>query len=101
MKLALENKYKIVVPLFGAAFAVTNKDITVLFCFRTLSTVLIPTVNRSQGLFKAFAEFFSLFMAYLIFKDFSRKPSSSDPNLDLQLCWLSQHGCLFKPYANI
>ena len=46
MKLVLENKYKIVVPLFGAAFAAPNKDTTVLFCFRSLSTVLIPTENR-------------------------------------------------------
>ena len=39
-KLVLENKYKIVVPLFGAAF---------------LSKVLTPTESRRiQGLFKAF-----------------------------------------------
>ena len=30
-KLVLENKYKIVVPLFGAAFAAPNKGTTVLF----------------------------------------------------------------------
>ena len=30
-KLVLENKHKIVVPLFGAAFAAPNKGATVLF----------------------------------------------------------------------
>ena len=29
-KLVLENKYKIVVPLFGAAHAARNKDTTIL-----------------------------------------------------------------------
>ena len=29
-KLVQENEYKIVVPLFGAAFAAPNKDTTVL-----------------------------------------------------------------------
>ena len=47
-KLVLENEYKIVVPLFGAAFAL------ILILIRSLSTVLIPTENRIQGLFKAF-----------------------------------------------
>ena len=62
--------------LFGAAFAAPNKGTTVLFWFRSLSTVLIPTENRrNQGLFKAFVWFSSTFKAYLIFKDFSRKHS--------------------------
>ena len=30
-KLVLENQHKIVVPLFGAAFAAPNKGATVLF----------------------------------------------------------------------
>ena len=47
--------YKIVLPLFGAAFAAPNKGTTILYRFRSLSTVLSPTENsRIQGLFKAF-----------------------------------------------
>ena len=63
-------------PLFGAAFAAPNKGTTVLFRFRSLSTVLIPTENRRiRGLFMTFVWFPVLFKAYLFFKDFSRKPS--------------------------
>ena len=56
--LVLENKYKIVVPIFGAAYgaayAAPNKGTTILYWFRSLSTVLSPTENsRIQGLFKA------------------------------------------------
>ena len=54
-KFILENQYKIVVPLFGAACAASNKGTTILYRFRSLSTVLSPTENsRIQGLFKAF-----------------------------------------------
>ena len=54
-KLVLENEYEIVVPLFGAAFAATNKGTTILYRFRSLLTVLSSTENRRiQGLFKAF-----------------------------------------------
>ena len=75
-KLGLENEYEIVVPLFGAAFAAPNKVTTILYWFRSLSTVLSPTENRRiQGLFKAFEWFSSSFQGRLIFKDFSRKPS--------------------------
>ena len=42
-KLVLENLYKIIVPLFGAAYAAPNKDTTILPYFRSLSTVLSPT----------------------------------------------------------
>ena len=35
-KLVLENEYKIVVPLFGAAFAAPNKDKTISYWFRSL-----------------------------------------------------------------
>ena len=53
--LVLENQNKIVVPLFGAAFAAPNKGTTTLYGFRSLSTVLSPTENsRIKGLFKAF-----------------------------------------------
>ena len=34
-KLVLENEYKIVVPLFGAAFATPNNDTTIKTDFRT------------------------------------------------------------------
>ena len=48
--LVLENEYKIAVPLFGAAYGAT-----ILYLFRSLSTVLSPTENsRNQGLFNAF-----------------------------------------------
>ena len=54
-KLVLENEYEIVVPLFGAAFAAPNKGTTILYSFRSLSTVLSSIENRkNQGLFKAF-----------------------------------------------
>ena len=54
-KLVLENKYKIVLPIFGAAYAAPNKGTTILYWFRSLSTVLSPTENsRIQGHFKAF-----------------------------------------------
>ena len=62
--LVLENQYKIIVPIFGAAYL--------------LSTVLSPTENSGiQGLFKAFELFSSTFKADLIFKDFSRSPLNS------------------------
>ena len=62
-KLVLENKYKIVVPLFGAAF---------------LSKVLIPTESRIQGLFKAFEGFPILFKAYIKFsRTFQESPLNS------------------------
>ena len=41
-----ENEYKIVMPLFGAAFAAPNKGTTILYLFRSLSTVLSSTENR-------------------------------------------------------
>ena len=54
-KLVLQNEYKIVVPLFGAAFAAPKKGTTILYCFRSLSTVLSSTENKIiQGLFNAF-----------------------------------------------
>ena len=54
-KLVLENKYKIVLPIFGAAYAAPNKGTTILYWFRSLLTVLSPTENsRIQGLFKTF-----------------------------------------------
>ena len=57
--LVLENWYKIVVPLFGAA---PNKDTTILLWFRSQKTVLNPPVDGKIQL---------LFKANLIFKDFS------------------------------
>ena len=46
----MENKYKIVEPIFGVVYAAPNKGTTILY----LSTVLSPTENRGiQGLFKA------------------------------------------------
>ena len=54
-KLVLENKYEIVVPIFGAAYAAPNKGTTLSYLFRSLTTVLSPKENSGiQGLFKAF-----------------------------------------------
>ena len=53
--LVLKDLYKIVVPIFGAACAAPNKGTTILYLFRSLSTVLSTIENnRIQGLFKAF-----------------------------------------------
>ena len=61
-KLVLENEYEIVVPLFGAASAAPNKGTTILYSFRSLSTVLSSTENRKiKGLFKSFERFSSTF----------------------------------------
>ena len=70
--LVLENEYKIVVPIFGAAYAASNIGTTILYWLSSISTVLSPTENSR---FKAFEWFSVLFKAGLIFKDFSRKPS--------------------------
>ena len=53
------------VPLFGAAYAAPNKGTTILYWFRSLSTLLSPTENSKisrtfQGL-------------RVIFKDFSKQ----------------------------
>ena len=72
----MENEYKIVVPIFGAAYAAPNKGTTILYWFRSLSTVLSPTENsRIQGFFKALSDFPVLFKADIIFMDFSSQPS--------------------------
>ena len=44
MILVLENQYKIVVPLFGAAHAAPNKGTTILYWFRSQKWVLNPPV---------------------------------------------------------
>ena len=60
----ISTRKKLVVPLFGAAFAAPNKGTTVLFWFRSLPTVLIPKQNRRiQGFFKAFVWFSITFKA--------------------------------------
>ena len=56
-------------PLFGAALAAPNKGTTVLFWFRSLSTVLIPTENRRvQGRFMTFVWFSSTFQGIFNFE---------------------------------
>ena len=73
-KLVLENEYEIVVPLFGAAFAAPNKGTTILYWFRTLSTVLSSTENRRfQELFKAFEGFSSAFQGRCNFQVLFKK----------------------------
>ena len=72
--ISTKNYYKIVVPLFGAAFATPNKGTKVLFWFRSLSTVLIATENRKiQGIFKAFAWFSSTFQGIFNFRGLFKK----------------------------
>ena len=72
--LVLEYKYKIAVPIFGAAYAASNKGTTLLYRFRSLSAVLSPLQKIEE--FKDFSRHLSvfqvLFKANLIFKDFSR-----------------------------
>ena len=55
MILVLENKFKMVVPLFGAAYAAPNKS-TINYTDLDLHQLLLnPTINGTiQGLFKAF-----------------------------------------------
>ena len=66
----LENLYKIVVPLFGAAYAAPNKGTTILYWFRYPKTVLNPPVNaKIQRLFKAFEYFSSSIQGKFNFKD--------------------------------
>ena len=73
-KLVLKNEYEIVVPLFGAAFAAPNKGTTILYWFRSLSTVLSPTENRIiQGLFKVFEWFSSTFQGRFNFQGLFKK----------------------------
>ena len=60
--LALENKYKLAVPLFGVANAAPNKGTAIFYWFKSSSTMLNPTVkSKFQGLFKAFEWFTSTF----------------------------------------
>ena len=69
LKLVLEDIYKIVVPLFGAAYAAPNKDTTILYLFRSPKTVLNTPVNgKIQGLFKAFECFSSTFQGKFNFQ---------------------------------
>ena len=73
-KLVLENEYGIVVPLFGAAFAAPNKGTTILYWFRSLSTVSSSTENRRiQDLFKALEYFSSTFQGGFNFQGHFKK----------------------------
>ena len=61
-KQVLENEYEIVVPLFGAAFAAPNKGITILYWFRSLSTVFSSTENKKKSrTFQGFLVIFQYF----------------------------------------
>ena len=75
----LENEYEIVVHLFGAAFAAPNKGTTIVYRFRSLSTVLSSTENsRIQGLFKALSDFPVLFQGIFNFsRIFQESPLNS------------------------
>ena len=56
-KLVPENEYKIVVPLFAAP----NKDTTILYWFRSLSTVLSPTELKNSRTFQGIFNFQGFF----------------------------------------
>ena len=63
-------------PLFGATYAAPNIGTTILYGFRSLSTVLSPTeIVEFKDFLRLLGDFPVLFKADLIFKDFSRKPS--------------------------
>ena len=67
--LVLENQCKIMVPLFGTAYAAPNKGSTILNWFRPPKTVLNPLANgKIQGLFKAFECFSSTFQGKFYFQ---------------------------------
>ena len=56
-------------PLFGAAYAATNKGTTILYWYRSPTTVLNTPVNgKIQGLFKAFECFSSTFQGRFNFQ---------------------------------
>ena len=75
-KLVLENKYKIVVPLFGAAFAAPNKGITILSDLDLYHQCLfLQKIEEFMDFSRPLYNFPELFKAYFIYKDFSRKPS--------------------------
>ena len=62
--------------LFGAAYAAPNTGTTILYWFRSLSTVLSPTEKvEFKDFSRLLSDFPVLFKADLILKDFSRKPS--------------------------
>ena len=74
--LVLENQYKIIVPIFGAAYAAPNKGKTILFWFRSLinSAKSYTTENkRIQGLFKVFELFSSTFQGRFNFHGLFKK----------------------------
>ena len=57
--ISFKNQYKIMVPLFGAAYAAPNKGTIILYLFRPPKTVLNPLAKDKiqdkfyfQGLFK-------------------------------------------------
>ena len=61
--LVLKNQFKIVVPLFGAAFnAEANKDTTILFWFMSLSTAQSPVEKKVE--FKDFARLGVIFQYF-------------------------------------
>ena len=91
-KLVLENEYENVVPLFGARFAAPNKGTTVLYWFRSLSTVLSSTENRRiQGLFKAFEWFPSTFQSRT-FQESPLNSSTFQPLRTLIMLYLGSRG---------
>ena len=57
------------VPLFGAAYAASNKGTTILYKFMSPKTLLNPPVNgKNQGLLKAFGCFICTFQGKFNFQ---------------------------------
>ena len=76
MTLVLENKYKIVVPTFGAANAAPNKGTTILYCLGLYQQCqVLQKIVEFKDFSRLLSNFPVLFKADLFFKDFSRKPS--------------------------
>ena len=74
--LVLENEYKIVVPLLGAAFAAPNKGTTIYTDLDLYQQCyVLQKIEEFKDFSRHLSDFPVLFKADLIFKDFSRKPS--------------------------
>ena len=98
--ISFRNQCKIMVPLFGAAYAAPNKGTTILYWFRPPKTVLNPLANcKIQGLFKAFECFSSTFQDKFYFQGLSRQ--SNIFKYFSSLCEpctpLYTRGCWFDP----
>ena len=73
-KLVLQNEYKIVVPLFGAAFAAPNKGTTIYTDLDLYQQCeVLQKIEKFKDFTRPLSDFPVLFKAELTFKDISRK----------------------------